>query len=67
MRGEQHCPPEVGVTGSINREVIDEAAPLAQVRPAHRAPFLYLLDDLGRDFGFMGRVAKSIPHAVNKE
>ncbi len=40
--------PKAGVTGSINREAIDQAAPQAQVHPVGRANlFKYL-----RFFGF---------------
>jgi hypothetical protein len=31
------------------------------------APFFYLRDDFDRSLGLIGRVAKLIPHAVNKE
>jgi len=37
------------------------------VHPAHRAPASYFCAVSDADFGLIGRVAKSMPHAVNKE
>ena len=65
-----------GVTGSIrgrrSRPTDARSAPRrgdgrSEESILSGAPFFYLRDDFDRSLGLIGRVAKLIPHAVNKE